>query len=86
MWLFVIIYVIYLVLEAISEIAKVKKKGEDATDSFLPTVLGFSFAASSVNSELSGSENISRILFLYAIVYTIYWISTKSIKMYCKKR
>ena len=86
MWLFIIIYVIFLVIEAIAEVVKLKKGKNNTVDSFLPTILGFSFAASSINSQLFTLEDTAKILFAYSIVYTIYWMGIYSVKSYFNKK
>jgi hypothetical protein len=86
MWLFIVIYVVFLVLEAVSEIVKIKKGKKDVIDSFLPTIFGFSFATSSVNSDSLVSGEVSKILFAYTIVYAIYWMSLHCVKMYYIKK
>lgn len=81
MLLFITLYIIFLVLEIISEIVQMKRGEKHVLGTLLPTIFGFSFAATSISSEMCTTEDSLKILFIYSILYTIYWIVSHALSI-----
>lgn len=86
MMLFTIMYIIFLLLEGVSEMVRMKKGEKNIFGTLLPTIFGFSFAATSISSEICAIEESSKILFIYSILYTIYWIVIHVLSIHYKNK
>lgn len=86
MWLFILMYIVFLILEGVAAIIKIRRGKKDSLGTLFVTISGFSFIASAIGSDVCSIEDSTKIAFAYSVLYAIYWVTVQVFGLYYTKR